>query len=390
MNPEAVVAALHRRIVGQDEAIAEIARVLKLAQASIQEIDKPLAVLMFLGPSGVGKTEMVRQLARAIHGSLENGYCRIDMSGLGESHYAASLAGSPPGYIGSNEGETLLAKAQIEGAFHRPGILLLDEIEKAHPRVHQSLLQVFDNARLKLASGREEIDFRNTIIAMTSNAGSAALGEIASLRSADMDSMSSCTDDGECPQSRWDSYGEKTAEAALSSIFSPEFINRIDATIVFRWLDKGDILKIVDQQISDLNVRLAENYGVRLAVGSESRWFLVENGFDLKYGARSVKRAIRRYLMEPLADLLLERELAEGSVISTKVEGDFLQVMRHPLPSPIAGRRYHRSDLQIARPSWDHSLYPYPKILGGRGAAVKVSLPLSSVGSEQEGKGKEN
>jgi ATP-dependent Clp protease ATP-binding subunit ClpA len=366
MKYEAIAAELRHSIIGQDQALDELSRALMFAQAGIGEPDKPLAVLMFLGPTGVGKTETVKVLARAIH-SRSDAYCRIDMSGLAEPHYAASLAGSPPGYIGSEQSATLLDALRIEGAPGYPGILLLDEIEKAHPIVRQTLLQIFDNARLRLANAATEIRFSNTIIVMTSNVGSDALKDVARLREGGAQPPGSPPE--EAPS--WDEIRRQVAQSALESSFPPEFLNRIDATVVFRWLDRGDLARIIDLQIAALNDTLAARHGVRLQLDKSATDLLADRGFDPKYGARQLKRELRRYLYEPLAHLLLEDATPTGGVVLASASRGRLGLALQAAPAMIHTRRMDTRAFGPTDPWAPGGLYPYPASPGGRGAVVR-------------------
>jgi ATP-dependent Clp protease ATP-binding subunit ClpA len=311
MDYKKVIAHLRHRIISQDEAINRIEEALMIAEAGLNEPDKPLCVLLFLGPTGVGKTETVKALAEAIHGE-SSAYCRVDMSGLSERHYAASFSGSPPGYVGSRENNTILDKNKIEGRFGKPGILLLDEVEKAHPVVHQTLLQVFDNALLRLSSGTEEIRFTNTIIIMTSNVGSEALKALADRQ----ESLRRMTNEGEASvRIDWELSRNQIAMEALERTFKPEFINRIDGIIVFKWLNHDDLMRILDVQVEELNKRLRRYHSFHAELTPGAKEFLIEKGFDLKYGARPLKRALRQYLYQPLARLIIEEILPRNSKI---------------------------------------------------------------------------
>ena len=361
MDSEAITAELRRHIVGQDGALAEISRALMFAQVGINEPDKPLAVLMFLGPTGVGKTETVKALAEAIHGRADR-YCRVDMSGLAEHHYAASLAGAPPGYVGSEEGATLLDKALIEGSLGKPGILLLDEIEKAHPVVRQALLQIFDNARMRLSNGREEVAFTNTLIVTTSNVGSNALNDVARLRDRGADD----------PEVDWEDARQRVARSALESTFPPEFLNRIDSIVVFRWLDRNDLAQIIDIQIAQINSALSAGHGVQLHLDDDARMLLADRGLDARYGARHLKRMLRRHLYEPVARLLLEEATPAGGVVLTTAEHGRLSLALRPAAAMIHTRRFDGHGLRIPDPWSGVALYPYPSFPGGRGATVVV------------------
>jgi ATP-dependent Clp protease ATP-binding subunit ClpA len=321
MDYKKVIAHLRQRIISQDEAINRIEEALMIAEAGLNEADKPLCVLLFLGPTGVGKTETVKALAEAIHGE-PSAYCRVDMSGLSERHYAASFSGSPPGYVGSRENNTILDKNKIEGRFGKPGILLLDEVEKAHPVVHQTLLQIFDNALLRLSSGTEEIRFSNTIIIMTSNAGSEALKAVADHH----ESLGQMTNEVETSvRIDWELSRNQIAMEALERTFKPEFINRIDGIIVFKWLNHNDLMRILDIQVEELNKRLRRYHGFHAELTQGAKEFLIEKGFDLKYGARPLKRALRQYLYQPLARLIIEEILPRNSKIVVENTGDQLK-----------------------------------------------------------------
>jgi len=304
MDSARIMQHLRRRIINQDEALGQLEEALLIAEAGLNDPRKPLAVLLFVGPTGVGKTETVRVLTEAIHGQPDQ-YCRIDMSGLNESHYAASLSGSPPGYVGSQEDETLFNKARIEGEPGKPGILLLDEIEKAHAMVHQSLLQVFDNAQMRLANGKTEISFTNTLIVMTSNVGSEDLRNLAENRQLGFRAGSSTDVDPHHERQR-------VVERALSRHFKPEFLNRIDAVVVFQWLGHDDLRRILHGLVGELNQRLVEQHRLTLELAPEAADYLIQRGFDPKYGARPLKRALRRELYQPLARTLLTQTWPEG------------------------------------------------------------------------------
>ncbi|MCL4466794.1 MAG: AAA family ATPase [Chloroflexi bacterium] len=299
----AVAAYLHERIIGQEEALEQVEAALAVAQAGISEKDKPLYTALFLGPTGVGKTETVRALSVALCGDVE-AHCRVDMNTLAQEHYSASLVGAPPGYVGSREEATVLNKEKIEGSFYLPGIVLFDEIEKASDTVLQALMNIMDNGFLQLASGSESIRFTNTLVFMTSNIGGREIQEYA--------------------HNRWKFSWRKTIfrlryrhwrlddasvlawiiDKKLHKRFAPEFLNRMDDIIVFNWLDRHALDRIFDIIIADLNKRLYSR-NVSLSVDSAAREFLLEVGFDRRFGARFLKRAFRRYVENPLARLLL-------------------------------------------------------------------------------------
>jgi ATP-dependent Clp protease ATP-binding subunit ClpA len=323
MDTARITDYLRRRIINQDEALDQLEEALLIAEAGLNDPRKPLAVLLFVGPTGVGKTETVRALTEAIHGDPEQ-YCRIDMSGLNESHYAAALAGSPPGYVGSQEDETLLNRARIQGEPGKPGVLLLDEVEKAHPAVHQSLLQIFDNAYMRLANGKTEISFTNTLIVMTSNAGSDELRHLAENRRLGFQASSNGSIDPAKERHR-------IVERALARQFKPEFLNRIDAVVVFQWLGHDDLRRILFGLVGDLNQRLRERHKLTLELAPEAADYLIGRGWDPKYGARPLKRALRRELYQPLARSLLK----QGWPVGEKLIADYAEgVLSFRLAAP--------------------------------------------------------
>jgi ATP-dependent Clp protease ATP-binding subunit ClpA len=316
MDSAQIVHHLRRRIINQDEALDQLEEALLISEAGLNDPRKPLAVLLFVGPTGVGKTETVRALTEAIHGQPD-AFCRIDMSGLSEAHYAASLAGSPPGYVGSQEDETLLNKARIEGEPGKPGILLLDEVEKAHASVHQSLLQIFDNAHLRLANGKTEISFTNTLIVMTSNVGSDELRHLAENRRLGFQAAGGTGVDRAKER-------HHVVDRALARHFKPEFLNRVDAVVVFQWLGHDDLRRILAGLVTELNQRLSERHSLTLELAPEAADFLIDRGWDPKYGARPLKRALRRDLYQPLARALLKQGWPQGEKLIAEKSGSAL------------------------------------------------------------------
>lgn len=303
-NNRVVLEHLRERIVGQDEVLEHVEAALAVVQAGISEKEKPLWTALFLGPTGVGKTETTRALAAAIYEDVE-AICRIDMNTLAQEHYSAALVGAPPGYVGSREENTLLDKDKIEGSFARPGLVLFDEVEKASDSVIQTLMNIMDNGILNLTSGTTTINFRNTMLFMTSNIGAREIQDYAHNRlrfiARKLVYMLN-------PQH----WGASDA-AVLSWIidrrlhhdFRPEFLNRFDDIIVFNWLDREALSHILDIAVGDLNRRLAQrNASVRLS--PEVRELILDVGFDRRYGARFLKRALRKHVEKPLAQLLLD------------------------------------------------------------------------------------
>ena len=286
---------LARRVVGQGEAIEAVSNAVRRARAGLQDPNRPVGSFIFLGPTGVGKTETAKALAEFIFDD-ERALVRIDMSEYMEKHAVARLIGAPPGYVGFEEGGQL-----TEAVRRRPhAVILFDEIEKAHPEVFNVLLQILDDGRLTDAQGRT-VDFRNVVIIMTSNIGSQEILAAGS-------------------QGRWEDV-EDEVRSQLHVHFRPEFLNRIDDVVVFHPLDQEQLTEIVEIQLRRV-AELAEDAGVVLDVGPDARAFLAEAGYDPVFGARPLKRAIQRHLQDPLAMLLLDEEVAEGTTVAVGVADD--------------------------------------------------------------------
>ncbi|MBI3126355.1 MAG: ATP-dependent chaperone ClpB [Candidatus Tectomicrobia bacterium] len=283
---------LHRRVVGQERAVEAVAEAVRRARAGITDPNRPIGSFIFLGPTGVGKTELARALAEFLFDS-EAAMVRLDMSEYMEKHTVARLIGAPPGYVGYDEGGQL-----TEAVRRRPyAVLLFDEIEKAHPDVFNILLQILDDGRLTDGHGRT-VDFRNAVVIMTSNAGTAELSALG--------------DAG-------DAILQQTARDALGRVFRPEFLNRVDDIIAFRPLSRDQIRKIVDIQLERLEKRL-EGQRVRLVLTEAAKSFLAERGYDPAYGARPLKRAIQNHLLNPLSKRLLEGRVQPGETVEADWE----------------------------------------------------------------------
>jgi len=292
--------ALHKRIVGQDEAIKVLARSVRRARAGLKDPRRPIGSFIFLGPTGVGKTELSKALAEFMFGT-EEALLQFDMSEFMERHTVSRLVGAPPGYVGYEEAGQL-----TEAVRRRPySVICFDEIEKAHPEAFNMLLQIMEDGHLTDAKGHK-VDFRNTIIIMTSNVGSSVIRRDASL------GFSTSTPE----ESAEASYREMKSKLMkeLKRLFRPEFLNRVDEIVVFHELSKGDIGKIVDIQIQRVNERLAE-HNMTLKLTQAGREALVEKGFDPQFGARPLRRAIQRFIEDPLAEKLLENVFKEGDTI---------------------------------------------------------------------------
>ncbi len=289
---------LHERVVGQDEAVTAVADAVIRARAGIKDPNRPIGSFIFLGPTGVGKTELARALAEFLFDD-ENNMTRIDMSEYMEKHAVSRLIGAPPGYVGFDEGGQL-----TEAVRRRPySVLLFDEIEKAHHDVFNILLQILDDGRLTDSHGRT-IDFKNTVVIMTSNIGSQHILEF---------------------QGGEKQYGQmkELVLAALRTQFRPEFLNRVDDVVVFHSLGQDDLRQIVGIQLKRLLARLAEQE-ITLNLTPEAENFLAETGYDPAYGARPLKRSIQRYLETPLAYELMKGNIKPGDQLSVKVDGDHL------------------------------------------------------------------
>ncbi len=278
--------ALHARVIDQDEAVRAVAEAVRHSRAGLSDPRRPIGTFLFLGPTGVGKTELAKTLAAFLFGS-DAALLRIDMSEYMERHAVARLIGSPPGYIGYEEGGQL-----TEAVRRRPyQVVLFDEVEKAHPQVMNLLLQLLDEGRLTDGHGRT-VDFRNTILIMTSNAGSEHFQ----------------TDAGE------DAIRERVREE-LRKLFRPEFLNRIDETIIFHPLSEAAIERIVDLKIAELNERLAEQE-IELTLTAEAKRVLAKAGYDPHYGARPLARAMKRLVENPLANKIVAGEISEGDPVT--------------------------------------------------------------------------
>ncbi len=275
---------LHRRVVGQEEAVAAVSNAVRRSRAGLQDPNRPIGSFLFLGPTGVGKTELARALAEFLF-DTEDALIRIDMSEYQEKHTVSRLIGAPPGYVGYEEGGQL-----TEAVRRRPySVLLLDEIEKAHPEVFNVLLQLLDDGRLTDGHGRT-VDFKNTIVILTSNVGSRWIKELG------------------VEQAR------QQVMAELDQAFRPEFLNRIDAVILFRSLSRDDLAQIVDIQVRHLQTLLAERH-ITVTLTDAARSYLADAGYDPVYGARPLKRVIQRELQDPLALAVLEGRFGEGAQI---------------------------------------------------------------------------
>jgi ATP-dependent Clp protease ATP-binding subunit ClpC len=291
---------LKDQVIGQDEAIQKLTKAIRRTRAGLKDPKRPIGSFIFLGPTGVGKTELAKALARYLF-DTEEALIRIDMSEYMEKFSVSRLVGAPPGYVGYEEGGQLTEKVR-----RKPySVVLLDEIEKAHPDVFNILLQVLDDGILTDSLGRK-VDFKNTILIMTSNIGTRELKRSGGI--------------GFGSPTAKDEYGamKSIIEEALKRVFNPEFLNRIDDTIIFHPLEKTHIQDIVQIQIKDLSKRL-EAQGLTLELTQEAKEFLADKGYDPAYGARPLRRAVQKFLEDPIAEELLKGVFVEGTVVLVKV-----------------------------------------------------------------------
>jgi ATP-dependent Clp protease ATP-binding subunit ClpC len=304
--------ALHQRIIGQEEAITAIAKAVRRSRTGLGDPRRPIGSFVFLGPTGVGKTELVRALAEFMFGS-EDSLIRIDMSEYMEKHAVSRLIGSPPGYVGYDDGGQLTEKVRRKSYC----VILLDEIEKAHPDVFNILLQILDDGHLTDGHGRR-VDFRNSIIAMTSNIGAEVIKKESTL------GFSSRSDETKTRQMAYDRMKDKLLEE-MKKIFRPEFINRLDNVAVFHHLTKEHIREIADLLLRPIKGQLEEK-GIRLEVTEAAKDLLSEKGYDEVFGARPLKRTIQSMVEDQLSDGLLRAEFQSGDTVCLDREGDEIKI----------------------------------------------------------------
>lgn len=293
---------LHERLIGQEKAVAAVADAIRRARSGLKDPRRPIGSFIFIGPSGVGKTELAKALAAFMFDD-EDAMVRIDMSEYREQHSVSRLFGAPPGYVGYEEGGQL-----TESVRRRPyRVVLFDEIEKAHPEVWNALLQILDDGRLTDGQGRV-VDFRNTVLIMTSNLGTEYVtksGTLGFLGSMDED----------------DKANQEKIEKALKGAFRPEFLNRIDEIIVFSSLSKEEMVKIVDLQMEDIRERLSE-HGLKVELTENARVWLANEGYDAAFGARPLKRALQKHVESPLSVSLLSGDFSHGDTVLVDIEDD--------------------------------------------------------------------
>jgi ATP-dependent Clp protease ATP-binding subunit ClpC len=290
-------------VIGQDQAIVKVVKAIQRNRAGLKDPNKPIGSFIFLGPTGVGKTQLAKKLSKYLFDN-DDALIRIDMSEYMEKFAVSRLIGAPPGYVGYEEGGQLTEKVR-----RKPySVVLLDEIEKAHPDVFNLLLQCLDDGQLTDSLGRK-IDFKNTIIIMTSNIGSRQLKEFGQ-------GVGFTTS---ARQVSAEQNAKSVIENALKKAFAPEFLNRIDDVIMFNALSKEDIHKIIDIELANL-FRRTETMGFKIKLTEAAKDFIADKGYDANYGARPLKRAIQKYLEDPLAEEIIKSKLGEGDVVDVDLD----------------------------------------------------------------------
>jgi ATP-dependent Clp protease ATP-binding subunit ClpC len=295
--------SINKRVIGQEDAVKKLTKAIQRTRAGLKDPKKPIGSFIFLGPTGVGKTELAKELARFMF-DTEDALIQIDMSEYMEKFAVSRLVGAPPGYVGYEEGGQLTEKIR-----RKPyAVILLDEIEKAHPDVFNLLLQVLDEGQLTDSLGRK-VDFRNTVIIMTSNIGARQLKDFGQGVGF---STTAKTDQA-------DTHSRSVIESALKKAFAPEFLNRIDDVVVFNSLGKEEIFKIIDIELKSLFSRISD-LGYQIKLTAAAKEFIAEKGFDANFGARPLKRAIQKYLEDPIAEEILKGDLHEGDTLELDVD----------------------------------------------------------------------
>jgi len=325
---------LHNRVISQDEAIKAVAKAVRRSRSGLKDPKRPTGCFVFAGPTGVGKTLLAKALAEFMFGDAE-ALVHIDMSEYMEKHNVSRLIGAPPGYVGYEEGGQLTEKIR-----RRPyAVVLLDEIEKAHPDVFNMLLQVMEEGRLTDSFGRH-VDFRNTIIIMTTNAGAEAIKNESAFGFQKPDDNAS-----------YDSMRERVNER-IERVFRPEFLNRIDDVIIFRHLTKEDLKRVIDLELAKVKERLIER-GLTLSLTDDAKEFLIKKGANLDYGARPLRRAIENYVEDPLAEELLKGEfVGKDTIMIGAIRDDenklrrleFKGVTTTPAAEPVAAGDAEKSE----------------------------------------------
>ena len=299
---------LHQRVVGQDEAVTAVSKAIRRSRVGLKDPKRPIGSFLFLGPTGVGKTELCKALAEAMFGT-ESAMIRIDMSEYMEKHSVSKLVGSPPGYVGYEEGGQLSERVRRNPY----AVILFDEVEKAHPDVFNILLQVLDDGHITDAQGRK-VDFKNTILIMTSNAGASRIIEPKTL------GFGAATTENAAYQTMKNGVMEE-----VKRLFKPEFLNRIDETIVFHALNKEQMKDIVEIMMSNLSKRTKAQMDITLTAGDAAKALIIEKGYDRKYGARPLRRTIQNMVEDKLAEEILGGKIMAGDKVSLRVYNNELR-----------------------------------------------------------------
>ena len=298
---------LHERIVGQKQAVSAISKAIRRGRIGLKDPNKPIGSFMFLGPTGVGKTELTKAVAGSLFGD-DNAMIRIDMSEYMEGHSVSKLIGSPPGYVGYGEGGQLTEKVR-----RKPySVVLFDEVEKAHPDVLNVLLQILDDGHISDSQGRR-IDFKNTVIIMTSNAGARNIIEPKRLGFISVEDKAQSYKDM-----------EDKVKDEVKRTFRPEFLNRIDEIIVFHALSEEDIEEISSIMLKSLTKRIAENIGIELQLSKDAIKWLANKGYDKAYGARPLRRTIQSEIEDHMSDKILDDKLKEGDRVYVDIQDEKL------------------------------------------------------------------
>jgi len=315
---------LKGKVIGQDEAIKKVVKAIQRNRAGLKDPNKPIGSFIFLGPTGVGKTELAKVLARYLF-DTEDALIRIDMSEYMEKFAVSRLIGAPPGYVGYEEGGQLTEKVR-----RKPySVILLDEIEKAHPDVFNLLLQVLDDGQLTDSLGRK-VDFKNSIIIMTSNIGSRQLKDFGAGVGFSSTAKANSSEEN----------ARGVIENSLKKAFAPEFLNRIDDVVIFNSLGKDEIYRIIDIELEHLYKRI-QDLGYKLKLSDSAKDFISDKGFDSNYGARPLKRAIQKYIEDALAEEIIKGELSEGDQIELELdkENNNLKVLIQKTQAPPKSRK---------------------------------------------------
>ena len=312
---------LHQRVVGQEEAVTAVAKAIRRGRVGLKDPKRPIGSFLFLGPTGVGKTELSKALAEAMFGT-ENALIRVDMSEYMEKHSVSKLVGSPPGYVGYDEGGQLSEKVRRNPY----SVILFDEIEKAHPDVFNTFLQVLDDGHITDSQGRK-IDFKNTVLIMTSNAGAERIVEpkklgfmVSSDEKADYEMMKS------------------SVMEEVRRMFKPEFLNRIDETIVFHSLNKGHIEQIVDIMLASISKRTKEQMDITVEMSLEAKGWIIEQGYDSKYGARPLRRTLQNKIEDQLAEEILDGNIRSGDRVHVDLQEGELKFSKFSMSEKSAGK----------------------------------------------------